>query len=307
MSLENQNDNKHWDMLLPVLEEHAEWFHQITQCLFYPEDDSVFVSLKKPTSFAQWMVFANQEGGVQPEGIEKLASLHADLFKAADVLVHRTQETRTKPVYKDFKDFLTVYEEFLICVRRMEKDLHLEGSGYDAFTGLRSSRLMVGDVKRELHRLARQGKSFCLAMARIDNFDVIKGAVDQNELSGYIKLIAGLIKLSIRTYDDGYYMGGDEFVLCIKQAEVAGGITALERLRRELEQQKIEFTSMEGEKIPLSMSCCIAEPVESDDVNDLITNLRNDLNDLDQKKTDTVLEFMELSPLQRFVQDGGNS
>ncbi|MGH1376584.1 MAG: diguanylate cyclase domain-containing protein [Alphaproteobacteria bacterium] len=307
MSLENQNDNRHWDMLLPVLEEHAEWFHEITQCLFYAEDDSVFVSLKKPTSFAQWMVFANKEGGVQPEGIEKLASLHADLFKAADVLVHHTQETRVKPSYKDFKGFLTIYEEFLICVRRMEKDLHLEGSGYDSFTGLRSSRLMASDVKRELHRLARQGKNFCIAMARIDNFDVIKEAASDEELGGYIKLIAGLIKLSIRSYDDGYYMGDDEFVLCVKQAEVSGGISALERLRRELEQQKIEFVLKDGSKVPLSMSCCIAEPVESDDVVDLITNLRNDLNDLDKEKTDTVLEFMELSPLQRFVQDGGNA
>ncbi len=297
------DENEHWAKLLPILEDHTAWYHVLVQCLFYPENMDMMHQLKKPTSFAQWVVYANREKDIQPEIVEKLSAVHADLFKAVDVLIYNMKETREKPSHKDFQKFLTNYEEFLFYVRRLEKDLLQDGSGYDSQTGLRSKNMLYVDIKRELERLERQGKSFCIAFMKLDNFDLIRQDASHDERNGYIKLIAGLIKLSIRSFDDAYYMGGDEFVLSLKQTDVSGGVTALERLRRELEQQEV-MLQLEGEKgeIPMSMSCCIAEPVGGDDVNDLLKNLRADLKNSEHKKTDTVLEYHELSPLQRYVQ-----
>ena len=298
------NKNDHWEALLPVLEEHAQWFNDLMEYLFYPEVDEIAAGINKPTSFAQWVVYANKSDKIQPEIVEKLTVLHADLFEKSDVLFATVKQSKAKPSHGDFKNFVTVYEEFSSYVRRLEKDFMIEGSGYDSFTGLRSNKMLKDDVRRELERLARQGKNFCLAMGRIDNFDFIKQNAPQSEIDGYIKLVAGLIKLSIRSFDDAYYMGGDEFALCLKQADLSGGIAALERLRRELERQKIVLEPNEGQQKPLSMSCCIAEPVEGDDVNDLINNLKADLQNTDEEKTDTVLRYRELSPLQRFVKEG---
>ncbi len=296
--------NEGWDALIPVLEEHGQWFHDLLECLFYEEARKNLSEISKPTSFAQWLTFANDGDQIQPEIIEKLTALRTDLFKTADILTTTVSKTNNKPSHTDFKSFVTIYEEFMVHIRRLEKDFMSEGSGYDSFTGLRSKKMLKDDVTRELERLARQGKKFCLAMGRIDNFDFIRKKANQNEVDGYIKLVSGLIKLSIRTFDDAYYLGGDEFALCLKQADLAGGIAALERLRRELERQDIVLEPNEGQQKPLSMSCCIAEPVESDDVNDLLRNLKEDLQNTDEEKTDTVLRYRELSPLQRFVKEG---
>ena len=298
-------NNAHWDALLPVLEEHAAWFHKVIQCLFYAELDDVSCTITKPTSFAQWFVQANrQDGGVQAEVVEKLSALHADLLKISDTLIYSAQEIREKPSYKSFKKFLTVYEEFSLYVRRLEKDMMMEEGGYDLSTGLRSRKMLAKDFAREMDRLARQGKSFCVSMARIDNFDVLKKQLGHDEVDGYIKLIAGLIKLSIRSFDDAYYMGGNEFILCLKQADVSGGIAALERLRKELERQSISVET-NNSTLPLSLSCCIAEPVEGDKIKELIKNLRTDLGkNATMQRTDSVLQYHELSPLQRYIQQG---
>ena len=181
----------------------------------------------------------------------------------------------------------------------------MDGSGYDALTSLRSKSMLLPDIQREFDRLMRQGKKFCVAMACIDRFDVIEGSVSSVEAEGYVKLVASLIKLSIRSFDDAYYVGDGRFALCLKQAEVSGGITALERLRRELERQNISLVTQSGEKSLLSMSCCIAEPVEGDDMRELVKNLRLDLESSTQGEVDTVLRYNELSPLQRFIKDGG--
>ena len=304
----NNTNNEHWNALLPVLEEHAAWFHKVVQCLFYADLDDISCMITKPTSFAQWFVQANrQDGGIQAEVVEKLSALHADLLKISDVLIYSSQETRERPSYKNFNKLLTVYEEFSLYIRRLEKDLMMEEGGYDLSTGLRSSKMLAKDFEREMDRIARQGKSFCVSMARIDNFDLLKAQSAHDEVDGYIKLISSLIKLSIRSFDDAYYMGGNEFILSLKQADVSGGIAALERLRKELERQDISVSTPDG-SLPLSLSCCIAEPVDGDKVDDLIKNLRVDLGKNEtMQKSDSVLQYYELSPLQRYVQQGENA
>ncbi len=302
MALE-YNENKHYKALLPILDDHTEWFHQLVQCLFYPEDNSSVGLMNKPNSFAEWFVYVNREGGMPLEIIEKLAALHADLFALSDILVRTSVEKLEKPIKTDFQKFLTIYEEFFLYIRRLEKDYLLEGGGYDALVGLRNKKLLIPDLNRELQRFSRQGKSFCVALVKIDNFNIIKNNSQQVEVEGYLKLVAGLIKLSIRSFDDAYYLGNDEYALCLKQSVISGGISALERLRQELEGQDVSFR--DGDKtVALSMSCCIAEPVSDDNMEELLKNLRLDLKNKEFEKTDTVLEYHELSPLERYVQDG---
>ncbi len=300
----NYSNNEHLNSLLLVLEDHTSWFHALVQHVFYPKDVRLSAPLEKPTSFAQWLLKASDGGAMPPEIIEKLTALHSDLFMLSDALLQISSEANKNPPIEAFQKFITIYEEFLFYIRRMEMDIVLDGIGYDAFTGLRSKKLVYTDINRELQRLARQGKSFCVAMVRIDDFDSIKSNANESESDGYIKLIAELIKLSIRSFDDAYYMGEAEFILSLKQAEISGGISALERLRTELEKQDIKMAN--NSKQLLSMSCCIAAPVECDDANELVKNLRLDLNSSKDKITDTVLEYHELSPLQRYVQDGKN-
>lgn len=297
-------ENENWNRLLPVLEEHGDWFLYVMQFLFYPDQVSESPEGKRPTSFAQWVVDSNRSGSIQTEVIENLTTLHQDLVKKSDILVHGVKARGVQPEWAEFRSFVTLYEEFVHHVRRLEKDIVIEGSGYDSLTGLRSEAMFSIDVKRELDRLERQGKSFCVALARIDNFELVKKGVQKSEVDGYVKLVSGLIKISIRSFDDAYYLGNDEFSLCLKQADVSGGIAALERLKRELEYQKIMVDIPERGESLLSMSCCIVEPTTKDKPHDLISNLRDDLVNFVDKDVDTILKYHELSPLQRYVQDG---
>lgn len=301
MSLSYQ-DNKLWIALLPVLNEYTEWFHRLLYSVFYSEGELGAPNIR-PVSFSEWILLAQKDKTIQPEIIERLSLLHSDLLKSHDLLLQSAHVEQGKPPHKIFAGFMTHYEEFLRHIRRLEKDLLLEGNGYDLFTGLRSPSRLIPDTKRELDRLARHGKGFCLALARIDDFDALAAISSEDEMNGYIRLVADLIKLSVRSFDDAYYLPNNEFVLCLKQTDVTGGISALERLRKQLEQQNVCYSAADGSRKELSISCCISEPVEGDDVNELLRHLRDDLSRSEQDSTDSsVLKYHELSPLQRYVQ-----
>lgn len=303
MALPYDYNSAQRDALSIVLEEHSEWFCGLVKYVFYPDDGALSESITKPTSFAQWVVHANRQADMLPEIVEKLTALHADLFKRADIMVQGARDEGRRPRKNDFDQFITIYEEFMLYLARVGNDATAEGRGFDSFSGLRHRKMLVIDVQRELDRLARHGKNFCVSLAKIDKFDEIRRVTDQDEVDGYVKLVAGLIKLSIRSFDDAYFMGNDTFALCLKQADLAGGIAALDRLRRELEQQGL-MIQIDGQKTHLSMSCCIAEPCVSDDVHELINNLKEDLKNTEHEREDTVLKYREMSPLERFVKEG---
>ncbi len=298
-----KNSNNELDIFDPILQEHGQWFHDLLECLFYPKEYGNDCDLLKPVFFSQWVASENHGDVIRPEIVQRLNDLHADLFGKALFLCEYVKETGCKPEYKKFKDLITLFEEFIFHVRRVEKDLLVEESGFDPFTSLRNKAMLVGDVSREMERLARQGKSFCLALARIDHFDDIVKVSSEDEVDSYIKLLANLIRISIRSFDDAYYMGNGVFALCLKQADITGGFSALERLRMELENQKISVEFSDSKAKALSMSCCIAEPVVGDDVEQLMKNLSDELAESDMENVDTVLKYKELSALERYVQE----
>lgn len=295
-----QSQEQRWRSLLPVIGDHSEWFDALAQNLFYPEMHGKLLGVEKPASFAEWVKGTRQDGIVQEELLEKLAAMHKDMMRAADKLLVESKEVKVKPEFEAFQTFLNIYEEFSQRLRRLERDFLLDGTGYDPFTGLRSPKVLHQDVDRELHRLSRRGKHFCIAYARIDGADGMDEHYSEPERQAYVKMVADLIKLSVRSFDDAYYMGNYEYVLCLKQADMAGGVSALERLRKELERQNIIVETGNGQ-MPLSMSCCIAQPVQGDDIRELLKNLKNDLHS-SNRQPDSVLEYYELSPLQRYVQ-----
>ena len=299
MNLEYR-DNEKWAMLRPIMDDHTEWFHRVLQALYYSEEAEPVQAADKPASFSQWLVHMNRSGESPPEIIEKLSALHSDMFKMADGLLFNLQETGKKPTYKECRRFLTVYEELVLYLRRAEKEAMLEGSGFDPLTGLRNKSVLYSDIQRELDRLERRGKPFSIALVRVNNYESMKAA-SAEKAEEKIKLVAELIKLSVRSFDDAYYMGDDEFILSLKQADASGGVKALERLRRELVKKNVHVRLSDGSDKPLGVSCCIAEPVTGDDVKELIKNLREDLTKNIDESADTVLKYYELSPLERFV------
>ncbi len=297
----DEKQEQRWRSLLPVIGDQTEWFDALVQNLFYFEMKGKVLAVEKPVSFADWVKNTRQDGIVQEELLEKLAAMHKDVMKAADKLLFDVKEVKVKPDFEAFQTFVNIYEEFMQRLRRLERDFLLDGTGYDPFTGLRSPKVLFQDIERELHRLSRRGKHFCIAFGRIDETERMEQSYSESERNVFVKSIADIIKLSVRSFDDAYYMGNYEFVLCLKQADMAGGVSALDRLRKELERRNIQV-KLGADVVPLSMSCCIAQPVQGDDIRELIKNLKSDLKN-SNRHPDSVLEYYEISPLQRFVQE----
>lgn len=287
--------------LSPILDEFAEWYNDLLRCLFYPDAGNDFQDNKVGRIFNEWALAMERHEFVDIQTIRKISQMHDEMLVLGMRLHEEAYTKRHRPEIAEFDKFSTLYFSFINALRRLEKDSVMEDSGIDVLTGLRSKNAMHEDIERELERLARRGKPFCLALARIDWYEDIAAEHGREHARGFTKSVAEHIKKSIRSFDDAYRLGTGEFLLCLKQADVTGGVAALERLKKSLLAGHLMIT-LKGKPMLLSMSCCIAEPVPGDDVDTLVKHLRQDL-DTSEKEEGSVLQYHEMSDLQRYVQN----
>lgn len=283
------------------LSEFSDLYSDVLGYLFYPEAHKDDVVTKLENNINQWAKTFTQSENIDIELQEKMGALCAEFVSIFKSMSDHITNKGEKPDFKSFEQLSNLYDACINNLQRYERDSVLEDNGIDALTGLRTKNVMKSDIEREFDRLARRGKPFCLAIARIDYYDDIVQEHGRTHARDITKKIAGLIKKSIRSFDDGYRLGSGEFILSLKQANVTGGIAALERLRKMLIGANIQYT-IKGKPKALTMSCCIAEPVPGDDFDELINHLRQDL-ETSEKPVNSLLEYRELSELQRYIQD----
>ena len=290
----DSNLNTNLRELAEISSKYLDWYLRVIRNLVYPKKAA---KITPPKSFTLWLNEVRQSDEIDSKTLSELEKNHDVLVTEVEKHLSKLSKTKALPDYDDFNMLMVLFEGFLDKLRRLEKDVLFQEGGLDELTGLKSDKIMHKDLAREMDRLDRQGKPFSVAILRINNFDQIIKKLGPRKAEEYIQLVAGLIQKSIRSFDDAYYIGNAEFILSLKQADISGGIRALERLEELLLQSK-----REGKVKNLNASCYVAEPTPHQDIDELLRNLRSDLeNHISDNSGSAVSEYHDISPLQRYV------
>lgn len=257
-----------------VLDAYAEWFGHIILAVFY--DQSL---PKRPDNFEKWVEELKKSKEIDVRQLNQVEKLYQDLSKAENILVQASQKSE-KPDLGHFEDYKNLYDNFVLLLRRFEKDASTEDL-FDVETGLRSKKAMDSDLSREMERLGRKGLGFCLVLCRIDNAD--------NESKKALKPLSSAIKQCLRSFDDAYHLSEFEFLLTLKQTDIKGGQAAVQRLQKIMFEHKIDST----------MSYCLSQPVAQQDLSELLAGMSEDLNK--SGIAGSIIEYQDISALERYV------
>ena len=279
--------------------EYLDWFLQLTKRILFVGDHADGQSFSRPVSYTAWIEEIREENELDKELLASLEMRYERLVNLSDTLINNHLKYNEPTNYEEYDELTFFFERFMDTLRRVEKELILDKNGVDPETGLLKKSKLKKDLDREMQRLARQGKPFSLALVRLDHYDEIAEKEGEG-FPEYLQHIADLIKKCMRSFDDAYRTDKNEFVFSLKQADVTGGVRALERLKELLESNRYDFKSEALNSNMASLSCCVAEPLPDDSLENLLANMRKDLETTD-KEEDTVLEYYEMSPLQRYI------
>ncbi len=191
-----------------------------------------------PPSFSEWYKGALTSLPQDQPAIDRLAVLHDQLHTLARLVLIKTPEG--KPVSAaDYESVIAKYDEFMQGLRRLERAFSVAASGLDLLTGLRSRVGLKEDLMREYSRFERTEKPFCIAIMDIDHFKAVNDTYGHDAGDRVLAAVADHAGSALRPFDDAFRLGGEEFLLCLKEADLGTGMKVLERLRASLEHLKI--------------------------------------------------------------------
>lgn len=145
-------------------------------------------------------------------------------------------------------------EEVLARVNRaLERNSHYR---IDELTGAYTKKYFKKRIKEAQNKLLRYGEIFSIAFIDIDYFK------DINDTYGHImgdivlKKISNIMKCTIRSKDELFRFGGDEFVIIFPKATDNQVYNILERIRKEI-QSNVIYCNKTNKPINISFSAGI--------------------------------------------------
>jgi len=185
----------------------------------------------------------------------------------------------------------------------LEHSLTRTGGGIDPATGVRTVSGMQEDFKRELDRRDRKGLAFCICVVELDSIDKIKKHNDTVAQNAIFEGVARVFLKTVRSFDDAYHQGNGKFFLCLKHIDLLDACSVMDRIRGIVLGERMDFDVPGEEKIRITMSVGVAEPIPGDEIEDVVENATRALKRAQGYGGNKVEQHQEISRLEQFAKD----
>jgi diguanylate cyclase (GGDEF)-like protein len=211
----------HW-----VRDVHLDMLNRRTLPAAVPEPPPAFdISLWSRGSFHSIL---HDEPRVQATG-ERLIALQREAQRLAEAAGGRPNLLSAE--YARFFDHIIAFNTDL---HELQAEVWNRLASIDPLTGLATRPAMFKRLTIEGERHARTHQPCCLAILDLDNFKDINDTHGHGAGDTVLRSIASLLAASVRPYDAVFRFGGDEFVLCLPNADLRTAWAIVERLRRKV-------------------------------------------------------------------------
>jgi diguanylate cyclase (GGDEF)-like protein len=197
-----------------------------------------------PERFAVWHKEATRDLRGEQPALEKLVTLHDQLHTLAKLVAIKAIPPKGIDP-KDQEAISAKYLELIKQLRRFEQAFVAAASSLDPLTGLRTRQTLFQDLERELSRAERSKRAIYLTMMDIDHFKKINDTYGHENGDRVLTAVANHIGRNLRAHDDAYRMGGEEFLLCLKETDATGSQNVIERLRKTLAETPVTLSNQQ--------------------------------------------------------------
>ncbi|MFH1283443.1 MAG: diguanylate cyclase [bacterium] len=141
----------------------------------------------------------------------------------------------------------------------------------DGLTGLYTHSFFINYLKRQVFEAIRFSKKISLLIIDIDYFKKLNDTYGHQCGDAVLKNVSQIITDKIRRSDIAARYGGDEFVVILSETDINGAKIIADKLRKEVEEQKLLLTNQETmENLTSTITIGAAELQKGDDEIQLI-------------------------------------
>lgn len=132
----------------------------------------------------------------------------------------------------------------------------------DPLTGLNNRAAFDKSIEQEIDLATRHGHKLSIMLLDLDRFKQINDNYGHIVGDAVLKKFADCIMECMRRSDIAFRYGGEEFVVLLRNTQIAGALLLAERMRKNVEEMKFEYNNI---KLNISVSIGLAELKEGED------------------------------------------
>lgn len=223
------------------LEAHHAWlaaWHRALVCKTPPDEAVVAEDPAAACAFGRWLARHGEEDLLRQPAFAELQSLHGRARQLGKLIAERAAAGKAVPPV-EYDALIEVTERFEAVARRLRDAFRKAVAELDPLTGLANRVTMLRELAAELDRAKRSGQPCGIALADIDRFKAVNDTHGHAAGDKVLAAAAGRFLSHLRPYDTIYRYGGEEFLICLPNADLATARGVLERLRQTLAEAPV--------------------------------------------------------------------
>lgn len=236
-----------------AIEEHGHWltvWHRALVCGLPPDSDIIDPASETLTRFGAWQELHVHDPLLEQMAFKQLWRSFKELHREAGMVARGAAAARVQP--EAYDAVIRLSDEFLSRARKIRDAFRKAVADLDPLTGLSNRTTMMAELTAEYDRALRSGTPCCIALTDIDHFKKVNDIYGHSVGDEVLAATAGRLLSRMRPYDLIYRYGGEEFLLCLPNADPATTHVVLERLRHVLAEMPIPLE--DGRKLSVTSS-----------------------------------------------------
>ena len=210
-------------------------------------------SLLHLKSFQAWFKANDDDAVINQPNVRALFDLSVAIEEQASALSKSGGHTTDS----EYRELLKNMQAFISQARRLERAFAAASSDLDTLTGIQNCLAMRRALERRHDRMERTDARATIALADLDHFKIVNDTYGHHAGDQVLSVAAARMLDGIRSYDQLFRYGGEEFLVLLDDAEPETTRVILERLRMSLEEAPIKLN--DGIEITLTASFGAAE------------------------------------------------
>jgi diguanylate cyclase (GGDEF)-like protein len=190
--------------------------------------------------FSAWYELNRNNRLIDQPAMHALAATHKQLHDSAKRLLS-AREIDGEIDSSEFDMMALRAESFFAQLRRLERAFRTARSDVDPLTGTYNRQTMMGDLNSERERAVRTNVPTAVALVDLDHFKAVNDTYGHQAGDIVLQSIAGILQSHVRPFDKVYRYGGEEFLICLPNADMKQCARVLERLRRVIEASPVSI------------------------------------------------------------------
>ena len=217
-----------------ALYNHEQWsqaLYATLVCRLAPDEHDLESDAHRRCRFGQWYYDEGVRIFSRHPGFAQIADEHERMHKAASLLLHALAAGDPISV-QSYDRFVQAMQRMRLEIATLKREFEDTLYNLDPLTGTPSRTGMLTKLRDEQGLVGRKVHSCAIAMMDIDLFKPVNDTYGHVVGDRVLVALARYVMRHLRPYDKVFRYGGEEFLICLPDADLSVGRDALERLRQ---------------------------------------------------------------------------